>query len=210
MMVLLTLVIYTIGVICGGLLYKTLYKYTEKSNKDKLINKINNQFKQILSNVSQGNSVFKNRVNNTVFIGSRLEEHGDVDVIYMMDNKDIAIFKENKCIYTSTAIENNTSSKQVLVDLANTIEKRFKTQINDVVDILGFKFYREEFEKSFNINMNDLKKQLGMEESDLDKIQSENNAKFDIDEILDKINKNGMNSLTFEERVFLDNYSKNS
>ena len=207
MVILETLLIFLAGAVFGGMVYKTINQYSEKAKKDKLVNKINNQFKQLLSNVAMGNSVFKNRVNNTVFIGSNLKEHGDVDVVYMMDNKDVAIFKENKCIYTSEGVK-----KEVVDDLTHTIERRYKTQINDVIDILGFKFYREEFEKSFNVSMDDFKKQLGfdLDENEIDKIKKENEIKFDIDDILDKINKQGMDSLTFEERIFLDEYSKNN
>jgi len=196
-MILQLLIVFFGGIIVGGMLEKS--KITEQTNK------INDQFKQILTNISRGRSIFKNRVNNTVFIGSKLEEHGDVDVIYMMDNKDVAIFKENKCIYTSEG-----ANKEILNDLTFTIEKRFKTQIDDVVDILGFKFYREEFEKAFKVDINDIKKQFGLDldNSDIDKIKKENESKFDIDEILDKISKQGMDSLTFEERIFLDEYSR--
>lgn len=204
-MILQLLIVFFGGVLVGGMLFKTIHKYLEKSKVAEQTNKLNNQFKQILANISRGKSIFKNRVNNTVFIGSKLEEHGDVDVVYMMDNKDVAIFKENKCIYTSEGV-----NKQIVSDLTHTIEKRFGTQINDVIDILGMKFYREEFEKAFKFDMNDIKKQFGLDldVDEIDKIKKENETKFDIDEILDKISKKGMNSLTFEERIFLDEYSK--
>lgn len=204
-MILQLLIVFLGGVLVGGMLFKTIHKYLEKSKVTEQTNKLNNQFKQILANISRGKSIFKNRVNNTVFIGSKLEEHGDVDVVYMMDNKDVAIFKENKCIYTSEGV-----NKQIVSDLTHTIEKRFGTQINDVIDILGMKFYREEFEKAFKFDMNDIKKQFGLDldVDEIDKIKKENETKFDIDEILDKISKKGMNSLTFEERIFLDEYSK--
>lgn len=205
MSILQVITIYLSGILTGGLIFKIISKYVEESKIEKQTNKLNSQFKQILSNISMGKSIFKNRVNNTVFIGSNLEEHGDVDVIYMMDNKDVAIFKENKCIYTSEG-----ANKEIVNDLTFTIEKRFKTQINDVVDILGFKFYREEFEKAFKVDMEDIKKQFGLDldNSDIDKIKKENETRFDIDEILDKISKQGIDSLTFEERIFLDEYSR--
>lgn len=205
MSILQVITIYLLGILTGGLIFKIISKYVEESKIEKQTNKLNSQFKQILSNISMGKSIFKNRVNNTVFIGSNLEEHGDVDVIYMMDNKDVAIFKENKCIYTSEG-----ANKEIVNDLTFTIEKRFKNQINDVVDILGFKFYREEFEKAFKVDMEDIKKQFGLDldNSDIDKIKKENETRFDIDEILDKISKQGIDSLTFEERIFLDEYSR--
>ena len=44
-------------------------------------------------------------------------------------------------------------------------------------------------------------------ESEVDQINIENQKKFDIDDILDKISATGIASLTIEERIFLDNYS---
>ena len=42
--------------------------------------------------------------------------------------------------------------------------------------------------------------------SEIENINNINNNKFDIDEILDKISEHGMDVLTMEERLFLDNY----
>ena len=46
-----------------------------------------------------------------------------------------------------------------------------------------------------------------IDKNEIDKIKSENKKKFNLDDILDKISSSGIDSLTFEERVFLDNYS---
>lgn len=190
-----------IGITIGGILQKAITQWSDKNKKNTLLEGITNQFLQIHSNISRGKSEFKNRVNNTVFLKSSLEDHGDVDVIYMMDTKDIAIFQESKCIYTSASIEKN-----VIEDIAFTIEKRYNRQINDVVEVLGFKFYRPDFEKTFKINAD----QLNVETNDIEKIQEENDSRFDIDDILDKIGKKGMGSLTIKEKLFLEDYSKNN
>ena len=200
MSILQVLIVFIAGVISGGLIQKIVSQFSDNIKKNRMIDMITNQFKQVLSNISRGKSEFKNRFNNTVFISSSLKDHGDVDIVYMMDSREIAIFKESKCIYTSSSIKDN-----VLEDIAFTIEKRYKTQINDVVEVLGFKFYRPDFEKTFNLTAEQLKGEI----SDIDKIQNENNSKFDIDDILDKIGKQGMSSLSDEEKSFLDKYSKN-
>jgi hypothetical protein len=194
------IIVFLGGLIMGSMIQKLVTKYSENLAKNRMIDMITKQFKQILSNIARGKSEFKNRVNNTVFLSSSLEDHGDVDIVYMMDSKEIAIFKESKCIYTSSTIKDT-----VLEDIVFTIEKRYKTQINDVVEVLGFKFYRPDFEKTFNVTPDQLKGEV----SDIDKIQDENKKRFDIDEILDKIGKQGMSSLSDEEKSFLDGYSKN-
>ena len=44
--------------------------------------------------------------------------------------------------------------------------------------------------------------------SDIDKIYKKNKVMFDIDEILDKINKVGIENLTNEEKEFLNNFNR--
>lgn len=198
------IMIFFTGIAIGGMLQKSIIKWVENKKKNTLIESITEQFKQIQLNITRGKSEFKNRVNNTVFIKSSLEEHGEVDVVYMMDTKDIAIFQFDKCIYTSVSIEKN-----VVDDIAFVIEKRFDKQINDVVEVLGFKFYRPDFEKTFNIDSEQLKS-MKPPTSDIEKIQEENDSRFDIDDILDKIGKKGMDSLSTKEKLFLEDYSKNN
>ena len=94
------------------------------------------------------------------------------------------------------------------------INYRHGYRIDDIVEVLGLVFYRPDFEKSFNVNFQDIKERamrMGKEMSemsDIDKIQKRNKVRFDIDEILDKINKVGIENLTNEEKEFLNNFNK--
>ena len=62
------------------------------------------------------------------------------------------------------------------------------------------------------MKFDDISKSLGMRQqqsdSEIDNIVNNNETKFDIDEVLDKIGKLGIEMLSEEEREFLDNYSK--
>lgn len=170
-----------------------------------------NQYLEVLSNIKFGSSQFKTRVNDTVYISTTLSEYGDIDVIYLIDKNDIAIFQGAKCLNTSDGIDLN-----IINEIISTIYTIYDKKINDFVDILGFKFYREEFERSFNVKVDDLKNinlfggminNHDIDKNEIDKIKSENKKKFNLDDILDKISSSGIDSLTFEEIVFLDNYS---
>ena len=170
-----------------------------------------NQYLEVLSNIKFGSSQFKTRVNDTVYVSTTLSEYGDIDVIYLIDKNDIAIFQGAKCLNTSDGIDLN-----IINEIISTIYTIYDKKINDFVDILGFKFYREEFERSFNVKVDDLKNinlfggminNHDIDKNEIDKIKSENKKKFNLDDILDKISSSGIDSLTFEERVFLDNYS---
>ena len=198
---------FLIGVSIGGRIQKKLTERLIRLETEKMSLSKKNDYIEAISQIKSGRSLFKTRVNDTVYIGCNLKEWGDVDIIYLMDKQDVAIFQGNKCLHTSDGVQ-----KEIVGELMSVIFRTYNKKINDVVEILGFIIYREEFERSFNIKAEELKKlnffsQQPVESNEIDKIHSDNELKFDIDEILDKISALGIQSLTFEERLFLDKYS---
>lgn len=207
MIIFLIVIFFLIGVSLGGYLQKRLTKRAFKIEQEKAAEEKQNKFIELVSKLKNGKSKFKSRINDMAYISVQLDDLGTVDLIYLMDKDDVAIFQDTKCLYTSDGID-----KSIVNEVINVIYKLYGKKINDVVEILGFVFYREEFEKSFNIKVEDLKKanlfaNLENEVGEIDKIKTNNNKKFNIDEILDKISAFGIASLTIEERLFLDNYS---
>ena len=207
MMIVLVVLIFVFGVSLGGYLQKRLFERALRIEKEKADELKKNQFIEISKKVKSGKSKFRTRVNDMVYLSINIEEHGNVDLIYLMDKDDVAIFQQTTCLYTSDGID-----KSLIDEIISTIYKIHDKKINDVVEILGFVFYREEFENSFNIKVEDLKKSdlfsnLSNDIGEIEKIKIENRRKFNIDEILDKISSLGIASLTIEERLFLDNYS---
>lgn len=181
-------------------------------SEKKKFNEKNKHFSEILSNITSEpvKAKFKSRVNNTIYISTKLKDKGDVDLIYLMDKNDIAIFKNDDCIYTSENVDKETVDK-----IMQSVGHVFSNEINDVVNILGFTFDRPEFEKSFGVKMEDVKKMMSsftnsitQDDSEIDKIYHENQMRFDIDEILDRINIVGIKNLTKAELEFLRKYSK--
>jgi hypothetical protein len=204
------LLILFVGVILGGLLKNWLNKLSEKITHNKLILDRNKQFKEILEKINTKKSRFKTRVNNTVYIGVKLEDHGRVTVVYFLDKKEnqLNIFKDDKLIMTCDLVD-----EELLGEIISSINRVHYHRIIDIVDILGLVFYREDFEKSFGISFKELKEKSNMmramnEESDVQKIINKNSNNLDIDDILDKINKVGIENLTEEEKKFLNNYNK--
>lgn len=197
---------FLIGVSIGGFLQKKLtIKAIEIENQKAILLKKNN-FLEILSNIKSGNSNFKTRVNETIYVELNLNDYGVVDLIYLMDKNDIAVFQDSKCIHTSDGIQ-----KEIISEIISTICFLYDKKINDVVNLFGFTFYREEFENSFNIKMEDIKNMNFFNQTEnlneIDKIKSDNKKKFDVDEILDKISAYGIQGLTNEELIFLDKFS---
>jgi hypothetical protein len=206
------LLILFVGVILGGLLKNWLNKLYEKTALDKLILDRNKQFKEILEKINTKKSRFKTRINNAVYIGVKLEDYGRVDIVYLLDKKEnqINIFKGDKLIMTTDLV-----NEELLNEIISSINRVHYHRIIDVVEILGLVFYREDFERSFGISFKELKeksinmmKSMNEDKSDIQKIINKNNNMLDIDDILDKINKVGIENLTEEEKEFLNNYNK--
>jgi hypothetical protein len=207
------LLILFVGILLGGLLKNWSLKLSEKIATNKLILDRNKQFKEILEKSKTKKTRFKTRVNNIVYIGVKLADYGRVDIVLLLDKRDISVFRENRCILTSDLVEDS-----LLKELIETLETVHYHKIIDTVEILGMVFSREDFEKQFNVNFDEIKEKTnrmmdamrngGEELSDVDKIINKNKSKLDIDDILDKINKVGIENLTKEEKDFLNNYNK--
>ena len=191
------------GLLIGCLITYILSNLISRSKNKSILKDNINQFIQILKNIKSDKTKFKSRVNNTIYIETNLSDYGDVGLVCLLDKKDISIFKDEKCIYTSNLINSD-----LINEITKAIELKHNKDINDVVEILGFVFSREDFEKSFNVNIKEIKNGVKKEESDIEKILKKNKKRFDIDEILDKIGKVGIENLTEEEKQFLNNYNK--
>ena len=207
-------VLEIISIFGGGVFVGYLFKLwsdrlTDKVNNLREIKDKNDQYERVYQNVINKKSRFKTRVNNTVYIGTKLPDYGRVTIFYSLDKNDISIFKDDKCIMTSDSV-----GKELVDKIIREINYRHGYRIDDIVEVLGLIFYRPDFEKNFNVNFQEIKeramrmsREMG-EMSDIDKINKRNKVRFDIDEILDKINKVGIENLTSEEKEFLNNFNK--
>ena len=62
--------------------------------------------------------------------------------IYLLDKNDVAIFQNNKCLYTS-----DKADKHVISDIAKAIDHLYKREISEVVNFFGLVLSKKDFEK---------------------------------------------------------------
>jgi hypothetical protein len=194
-----------IGAFCFGYLFSGLIrKVMDKISDEEVTKKVNLVYSKLLENVYGNRTIFTSRINNTVSLETLIDGEGKVNVMYMMDKKDIALFKNDKCIYTSDSV-----TADLLHEIITAIDVYHKDKIVDTVNMMGLIFSREEFERKFNMKVEDLKKGMyaPMEVYDIDKMISDSEIDFDIDYILDRISEVGIENLTPDEKEFLDNYN---
>lgn len=165
------------------------------------------QFAETIECIREGKSVFVSRLNMTSMVDLKLKDYGKVNIVYLMDKKVFCIFKEGKCLHSTEGMKGDTAEK-----LEEAIMLEYGKQIKDVVQVLGVTISREELESQVRKFEEELKAMnLGestKEESDVEKIISNNESMLDVDSILDKINKVGIKKLTKEEIEFLNSQSQ--
>jgi hypothetical protein len=181
---------------------RNLVSFYENKKKIKSLNK---KFLNILNELESGRSKFRTRFSNTVYININLEEYGKVDVVYMIDKNDIALFKGSDCILTTHSV-----NREIIDKIINKIKRFHDNDINDIVNIFGLIMNRKEFENLTKVKIEDFGKiRYDNELSDINKIVKSNESKFNIDDILDKISSIGIESLSSDEKRFLEDYSRN-
>lgn len=190
--------VLVLGVYIGVYFNKWSIGLSLKIKKMKLVDDINDQYLSILNSINNHNTKFKSRINNTIYIETKLPNLGKVEVV-ILDEFDVFVFKDKKCILTSELADIN-----ILKQISNSINKVHYDEINNVIDIMGIIVSRSEFEK----NEETKNKMNLLMDSDIDRIIEENGLKFDIDSILDKISQVGIENLSYDERSFLDNFNK--
>jgi len=199
-----TLFSFFFGIAMGIILTKKIMQRLISIDNQRTLNSKRNQFVETLSKIKGGESQFKTRMNDTVYIQVNLVNHGLVDVLYLIDRDDIAIFQNTTCLYTSDSVEN-----EIIEQIIKSICLIYNKKINDVVEILGFVFYREDFEKSIGYKIDEIVRNPLFKISP--EVQEEpivEKTFFDIDEILDRINLVGIDNLTEDELEFLRKYGK--
>lgn len=98
-----------IGFLIGFNIKNVIYFYENK----KRVESLNKKFLNILNELESGRSKFKNRFNDNIYITIYLEEYGYVDVLYMLSKNDIALFKEDSCILTSSGVDKKIIKKNI-------------------------------------------------------------------------------------------------
>jgi len=181
MLVVTHIIAFLIGIYLGTELLLFTIKRANKKSQDK----IETIFVSILNNIKS--IKFSQRVHH--YVQFKVEKYL---LVYILDKKELAIFDGESCIANSTQIDKQISDK-----LIKYLDSNFKKEINDdLIDVGGYfvsQSYIDEVNKSF---------------TEMDLSDENYEEELNLDDILDKINNSGINSLTEKELEFLNNWGK--
>ncbi len=186
----INIIILLIGISLGALCTFSTLVYLSKRDEKKLRKKHIDVYTNVLNQLTSNSVDFSSRINNTVSLTTKIDNYGDVQIMYFLDRQDISIFQENDCLFTSNLID-----KDLLEKILKAIWSKFSVQINDVVQLMSNTFDKRTFmviSGLGNTNTQDVVEEIT----------------YNLDDILDKINEVGYNNLTESEKEFLKNLNK--
>jgi len=196
-----------LGAFIGATTNHYLSKYLFNRENSKIISENEDIFKEIFNSIKIGKSKFKSRFLQTAYITTNLSTLGEVDIVYLINDSDVAIIKDNKIIYTSDKVSSN-----IIDDIVRSINIKHGFEINDVVNIFGLTISKSVFEKTINMRFEDYVKLFDdpapHTPTNIPLNEPATPKKLSVNDILDKINKYGINSLTKAEIDYLDNLDK--
>jgi hypothetical protein len=182
-----------LGVVIGSFLTLFLLSLLERYRNKKVQESLDSVFKEVLSNITNGNSKFISRVNNIVNIEMNLESQGSVNIMYWLNNKEVSIFKGENCIYTS-----NNVNPDIMKKIAVNILLNYNESINNTVIVLDTIFDKDTFSRLTGVDID-----TAIIMDDITPTQLPDPS---LDEILDRINIVGYDNLSDFEKKLLKKY----
>jgi hypothetical protein len=187
-----------------GIMFSLVGVYVMSYIKAQKIRQKNNLvFKQILTNLQNGKGKFISRINNTVQIDTKIKSEGKINMVYFIDKNDISIFREGNCIYTSQNIDTD-----IINSITSMIWSRFSDRISDVVQLYNNIMDRKSFTKLVSQAKTEIQV-INLDENGniIDTIDDfKSTEPLTLDGILDRINQVGYDNLTQIEKDFLKNH----
>jgi len=180
MVIIYIILIFALGFYGGMETVLHIIKKRDKKEKDQ----IESLFINILDNIKS--IQFGQRVHH--YVQFKTESYL---LVYILDKKELSLFQGENCIASSNQIDKNISDS-----IIKYIDENFNKEINeDIVDVGGY-LVSPSYIEEVNSHYTD------EEYDDYEEVEEELN----LDDILDKINKEGIKSLTKDELDFLNNY----
>lgn len=168
-------------------------------------------FMDVLDQIISEKTVFINRINNHVTLDMKIKAYGKITLFYDLDQRLLAISKDNNVVLLSVTLYD--IFPDLIDNICDNIESRWRKEIDDVVDMNGVIVNKEYIENAVKKNLED-EGYMGItltftpDGGNSNVSQNPPETQMTMDDILDKINTSGIESLTPEEKELLERYGK--
>jgi len=197
---------FFLGTIFGILITVLGFILSGKINLYNLKSEYKSVFTEVHQSIGTKSMRFLNRVNQIVTFKVRTRSFGSFDMVIYLDKNQISLFRSQKLIYTSNVENNIVLVKSKLINsIIGDIDVEYP-QMHDLVAVSGAMIDKKTFDDMLKNAKMELKSQS------IDDLMGTPSKKqdddLDLDSILDKINKVGLNGLTEKELKYLKDQSK--
>lgn len=197
------ILIFNLGVLIGTMFSLAGAYIISYIKAQKIRQKNNLVFKQILTNLQNGKGKFISRVNQTVQIDTKIKSEGKINMVFFIDKNDLSIFKDGNCVYTTQNVD-----QDIINSITSIIWSRFSERISDVVQLYNNIMDRKTFMKLVSQAKTEVQV-FNLDENGniIDPINHfQKDETLTLDGILDRINQVGYDGLTQIEKDFLKNH----
>lgn len=172
----------------GMYIMRMVMLYNKNKEIRSQILKLNKPFEQLLIDFKNNKYFFEKRINNIIYFKHESKENGkSIYAIFTLDTAVISLFADDTCFAVSSSINNESLKESILLEM-----RKYSAEYNDVVTYNDYIVSRNMIEP----------KKKNKKGKDKDKVI------YNLDDILDKISKHGLDKLTEGEKEYLDKYGK--
>ena len=190
---------FLLGFLVGGRFTHWYIEHLDSKERLKTTTETEGIFNEVLSSIGTKFVSFHTRLNENLIFKVNLVSVGVVDMVLNMNKSDLIIIFPNKT-YSSYYI-----SDKIRLDIIDNLKYYYSVEYDDCITFNGNVIDKKTISR---ITGNLVDKSIS--ESVIDPLFSKKvENDLDIDDILDKINRVGIDNLTIEEKKFLNSYGKN-
>jgi len=196
------ILVFLIGAFVGYIVTRAV----DKALKDRQLNIIKDSWYGLLSAIESGKCIFVSRINNYAQFQIRGGIFSGYVITLDIVEAGVTVTKNNKIILTSEVIRSEFPNDSIIDDIIEMLNFIFGKKINDVVDVNGDLVDREYLKQTMKKSGLDPIADMALYDGQVPKEKVEDDPS--VDDILDKILKDGIDSLTQREREILDERNK--
>lgn len=203
------MMMFILGTVFGILISALGFILLDKIKIYNLKSEYKSVFTEVYQSIGTKSMRFLNRVNQNAIFKVRTKSFGIFDMIVFLDKNQISLFKNQKMIYTS-ALDNKLVlvSTELIDKIIGDIDIEYP-QMHDLVAVSGSMIDRKTFDTMIsNTRIDSQNQNVNFTEDQIKEDDEEEDENLNLDSILDKINKVGMNGLTEKELKYLKDQSK--
>lgn len=200
----LNLIYFLTGCLIMYLIIVIKNYFIRKSN----LIEIKKVYNELYDNLINNMVTFNNRIDDLIILNTNLANYGKVEIIIYLNKSNIFILQNDVTLFDSKLIDLDLTIK-----IHQKIINKYNSDINNIIEINGVIYNKTDYDIKSTEIYNKILSDFNNSNPYINDIVNESESKnikheYNLNDILDKINKIGYNNLSYYEKEFLKNIKK--